>query len=402
MRGVAKAVAAATFLILGLPLGTGVAQATSAVQNPCAPPTEIGQNINETAWQLFVAATCPVNAKQYPYVVWEDWIEQAQMYPADPSQGLVVPNARATAASHQLHGSPFAMLRHPKLAAVVGGLLGAPNENCNKAGKPPASQPNLVICEEVRLNGAAEDYIAGTDLWNRLGQALKAQYYGPPIQFPAPAIEIKSDWIALASIKQTCTSLAANSIHVEKIDGNCFALAGIHLISKLLNQWIWATFEPQNTTTNPFRCRVLGCIDTFGSIPAMTVGTATKQSPRLAALMMAADLAPEWSNYRLDGVQTGFYRPGLLGNSIIEGENVGVPLSQSSCITCHAVSSIEANGTDGITLLTSNPVGAPKPLPSRDWVRRDFVWSLFMACPGSIAQKCDPRVVGSARSAARG
>ena len=35
--------------------------------------------------------------------------------------------------------------------------------------------------------------------------------------------------------------------------------------------------------------------------------------------MQAARLAPEWYNYRLDAVQTDFYEPKLLGNSIIEG-----------------------------------------------------------------------------------
>jgi hypothetical protein len=163
----------------------------------------------------------------------------------------------------------------------------------------------------------------------------------------------------------------------------------MHLISKLLGQWIWATFEPQFATTNPFRCKVLGCIDTFGSTPAMTDGTfPTQQTNRLKTLMQAANLAPEWFNYHLDAVQTGFFRPGLSGNSIIEGENVGMPLSQASCISCHAVSSVKSDGTDGITLLTSNPVGAPKPLPSQAWIRRDFVWSMFEACPGSVAQKC--------------
>ncbi len=397
MRGFAGMFAAILFSMLAIPLGTAFAQTTSGTQNPCAPPTEISPNINETAWQLFVAATCPVNREQYPYVVWEDWIEQAQMYPADPGKGLFVPNAlgQAETTTHQLGASPFTLLRHPNLGAVVQGLLGAPNENCNKAGAPPPGEPNLVICEEVRLNGTAEDYVAGNDLWNRPGQAQQAQYYGPPIQFPAPAIEVKADWIKLSTIglSNKCSSLPASfrrSVHVESVDGNCFALAGIHLISKLLNQWIWATFEPQNTKTNPLRCRALGCVDTFGSIPAATTGAPTRQSPRLAQLMMAADLAPEWNNYRLDGVQAGFYRPLLLGNSIIEGENVGMPLSQSSCISCHAVSAIESNGTDGITLLTSNPVGAPKPLPSDNWVRRDFVWSMFLACPDSKGQKCTP------------
>ncbi|MBV9307740.1 MAG: hypothetical protein JOZ45_16455 [Acidobacteriaceae bacterium] len=70
----------------------------------------------------------------------------------------------------------------------------------------------------------------------------------------------------------------------------------------------------------------------------------------------------------------------MLGNSIIEGENAGVPLKESSCISCHAVSSIKSDGTDGINLIsTVNPVGPPDPLPSPDWIRRDFVWSLFLA-----------------------
>jgi hypothetical protein len=94
-----------------------------------------------------------------------------------------------------------------------------------------------------------------------------------------------------------------------------------------------------------------------------------------------ANLAPEWYNYRLDGVQTDFFRPKLLGSSIIEGENVGMPLTQASCISCHAVSSVRSDGFEGINLLTTNPVGFPQPLPSKAWIRRDFVWSLGLACP---------------------
>ena len=383
-----------------IPLDTGIAYAANTVPNPCAPPSQISPNINETAWQLLVAATCPVNPTQYPFVVWENWLEQAQMYPADPSKGLFVPNSSVLAQppTHLLHESPFALARDPSLATVVEGLLGGADQNCNKAKKPPKDQPKLIICEEVRLNGAAEDYVAGNNFWNRAGQTAAATSHDD-IQFPAPAVEYKADWIQTSSLidlsskqpfSSNCSKLPkgfAQSIHVEMINGNCFALAGMHLISKLLDQWIWATFEPQFSTTNPFRCKVLSCIDTFGSTPAMSTGFPTQQTARLKSLMVAADLAPEWFNYRLDAVQTGFFRPGLSGNSIIEGENVGMPLSQASCISCHAVSSIKNNGTDGITLLTTNPVGVPKPLPSKAWIRRDFVWSLFLACPGG-AQKC--------------
>ncbi len=405
MRRIFAGLAVALFLTFGigagggaaLPIGVPVAQADDSTQNPCAPPSQISPTIEQTAWQLWVAATCPVNSGKYPYVVWENWIEQAQMYPTDPSEGLVVPNAAASsgAAVHQLHGSPLTLIKNPKLLAVVPGLLGAANENCNKASTPPTGQPNLMICEEVRLNGLTEDYIAGNDLWNRPGQAQTA-LYAEEIEFPAPAVEIKADWIELSSIGLNCKNLPpgfTKSIHVETVDGNCFGLAGMHLISKLLNQWIWATFEPQNLTTNPNRCKVLGCTDVFGSNPAVTHGANTNLTNRLTTLMYAADLAPEWFNYRLDGVQTGFYRPKLLGNSIIEGENAGVPLTQSSCISCHAVSSVKSNGTDGITLLTSNPVGFPAALPSVKWIRRDFVWSLSDACPNSPFYPAQPCLV---------
>jgi hypothetical protein len=376
---------------LGIPAaraGTGDAKSL----NPCAPPGSVSADISQTAWQLWVAATCPVNAAQYPFVVWQNWIEQAQQYPTDPSLGLEVPNAKAATTTdlHVLHGSPLTLIKNPALGSVIPGLLGGADQNCNKAATPPAGQPNLVICEEVRLNGGTSDYIAGTNLWNRPGQANAATNHAT-IQFGGSSVEIKSDWISLASIGLDCSNLPSGftqKIHVETIHGNCFGLAGMHLISKLLDQWIWATFEPQSPITNPNRCQVLGCTDTFGSNPKVTHGTPTALTPQLTALMTAANLAPEWFNYRLDGVQTGFFQPKLLGNSIIEGENAGVPLTQSSCITCHSVSSVKNDGTDGITLLTSNPVGAPTPLPSSAWILRDFVWSLSEACPNSPFQSC--------------
>ncbi len=378
----------------GRQAGISVAAAQEAQPlNPCAAPNAINPtDAAETAWQLWVAATCPVNKARYPYVVWENWIEQAQMYPTDPAAGLEVPNAKAAGPKgvHLLHASPLALVKNPNLGKVVPGLLGGADEVCNVAHAPPPGQPNLLICEEVRLNGAAEDYIAGTKLWKRGGQA-KAAAAGANIEFSPPSVEIKSDWIQLSSINLDCNALPAKffqKIHVETINGNCFALAGMHLISKLQGKWIWATFEPQSPITNPERCQVLGCTDDFGAMPTVTHGAKTTLTPQLMALMAAANLAPEFFNYRLDGVQIGFFKPELLGNSIIEAENGGVPLTQSSCITCHSVSSVKSDGADGITLLTTNPVGAPPALPPDGWIFRDFVWSLSEACPNSPFQTC--------------
>ncbi len=121
-----------------------------------------------------------------------------------------------------------------------------------------------MICEEVRLNGAAEDYVAGSGFVDRPQQVLAANSAGG-IAFSKPSIEIKADWIFLPSIGVDCNNLPASltgNLHIETINGNCYALAGISLTSKLLN-WLWATWEPQNSVTNPNRCEVLGCTDLY-------------------------------------------------------------------------------------------------------------------------------------------
>lgn len=124
MRRAIVGAAAALLLILGTGTGRLVpgfgaapALADDPLANPCAPPSQISPTIEETAWQLWVAATCPVNNAKYPFVVWENWIEQAQMYPANPAKGLVVPNAAAASGSavHLVHASPLAIVKNPKL-----------------------------------------------------------------------------------------------------------------------------------------------------------------------------------------------------------------------------------------------------------------------------------------------
>jgi hypothetical protein len=73
-------------------------------QIPARRQTKSSARIEETAWRIWVAATCPVNNNQYPYVVWENWIEQSQLYPDDPSKGLHVPNSGAATTPHILAG----------------------------------------------------------------------------------------------------------------------------------------------------------------------------------------------------------------------------------------------------------------------------------------------------------
>jgi hypothetical protein len=343
--------------------------AVTAADAACQPPATAANTPEESAWRLFVAAVCPVNSDKYPYVVWENWIEQNQLYNPGPSALVAGQHPR-------LHGSPLREFLRAQAAAgrnrlrtlTIDKFLLDAAQDCGKA-----RASNRIICEETRINPEAQGFIGTNKLITLKGQVTFAAA-GKPFQFPGPAVEIKVDWVQL----QSCNAPPAD-VHIEKVNDACYALAGMHLISKLIDKWIWATFEPQNPITNPLRCHALGCKDSWGSNPATTSGTATQLTASLSALMTSAKVAPEWHNYRLDGVQTDFTdgaNPSRLGNSIIEGENVGGPMQKSSCITCHQFSTIR---TDGLAPMEpSFTIGNPLPLPA-GMISRDFVWSFLVA-----------------------
>jgi hypothetical protein len=362
---------ATIFLTIGLVLVMVPARAQAAEGDPCVPPTSMSATPEETAWRLFVASTCP-KGDQFPYVTWETWVEQNQLYEAPASGALLAETVNST---RRFHASPLALMlkerkRHPRTALGVEMLVpqGA-NIGCTQGFF------KRIICEEARLNPETQQYITANGLQKKSGQEQFVTK-STPFAFPAPSIEIKADWLQLSS----CAN-APKDVHIENIQGTCYALAGMHLISKLIDKWVWATFEPQNATTNPRRCQALGCNDSWGSSPAQSSGTATAPTPALKALMGAAKLASEWSNYRLDGVQVDFLgangKPTILGNSIIEGENASSPaiMKSSSCITCHALSSINAQGGPAPVKFI---VGAPPAYPN-GYESRDFVWSLALA-----------------------
>ena len=190
--------------------------------NPCAPPNEILSSIEETAWRIWVAATCPVNATS---------IRSSSGRTGSSSRNYIRRSvARAQGAEfrradgrHPLHESPLALAINPGLGEVrgAGGAGHQLQQGARRHRPTPPPAPNLVICEEVRENGATEDYIAGTGFWNRTAQAAAAER--DDIQFPRPAVEIKADWIlSWIGDPHRLRNLPAGS-HVETINGNCYA-----------------------------------------------------------------------------------------------------------------------------------------------------------------------------------
>jgi hypothetical protein len=366
--------------------GSAGSAGKAAAPAACQFPTGWVGTPAETAWRLFVAANCPGSGTQ---LVWESWIEQDALYPASGNAALQGAKAK------RLHGSPLFQALMARKKGMTAEL--SPATECNAMGAPPSNViKGATVCEEVRLNPSARMFVSTKGYQVRSGQ-IKAAQAGTDIQFPIPAMELKVDWIPATDFATpfTCAK-PPQGVHVEMIDGACYAMAGIHLISKIAPNWIWATFEPQSLETNPNRCITFGeCNDPWGSVPPTSKGGAggfTQLSPGLQALMKSANLAPALYNYRLDGVQTEFgtaANPTLLGNSIIEGENVGMTTGTASCITCHSVSTVKTDGTDGITVLgamPTPPVG-PEYVVPKGWIARDFVWSLALACPGGI-QNC--------------
>ena len=179
------------------------------------------------------------------------------------------------------------------------------------------------------------------------GQQAYGNQHSNAITFPKNAVEIKVDWVPVSSFSNPTFACPdpTHQLDTENIDGTCYALVGIHIISKVLPDWLWATFEPNSQITNPNRCDpalYVDCYDPWGTTSSQPYGPgqfeSVKQSRQLQERMKSAQLDPAFNNYFLTRVQTQFvdgHGTALpLGNSFVEF-NAQVLPGQASCITCH-------------------------------------------------------------------
>lgn len=386
------------------PAPTTTATTTTAIaitppkpkSDSCALPSQPAASLEETAWRLFVAANCK-NAQGQ--LTWETWQTQAC---------LNQPNDCSTAG--RLHGSLLAQLRRKKLQANDGPARTAGCVAMTISGTAPKQllpfvPTNLsaapVFCEEVTVNPAEYEYGQKIGLLSVPGQ-MKDLKAGQTIAFPTDAIEIKADWVPAASFSNATFDCAKPSrdAYLEEIQGTCYALAGIHISSKLYPNWLWATFEPQFAITNPNRCKADlygSCNDTWGSNPATSTGQNTEATAALATLFEGAGAAlnPSFRNYRLTGVQINFPDPqvnkGQLGSSFVEF-NADVLPGQASCITCHSYAQRTLVAGAGFKVGQTPPgapftstdhwVGTPSPAPKgTDFKPLDFSWFLGFGVP---------------------
>ena len=350
---------------------------------------------DETAWSIFIQAVRPPTATsqikiKLPPTTFETWPSDAETFAVGakpistaprPSTGIdqrppVLPSVGTRA---DLPRGPVASGAHLTLGAGGSGKSpgaetpasaaqpalpnplppGLAAQGCDATYEPqfyePACDANMV--EEVRRNPAAYNYIINNKLNARSG-LIKAYNNNMTITFPTDSVEVKMNWLPVAELASYYPGVPVSQFYVatDMVAGQQkpYALVAMHVISKLVPNWTWATFEHQG---NRGRCDFIGCKDLFGATdsdvpPANkpdgsgqgTVYANCRKTTALLAAFKAARVDPVFNNYCLKGSQTDFTdNTGLavrLGNSITESSFV----PQASCMTCHGSANINSQG----------------------------------------------------------
>jgi hypothetical protein len=283
----------------------------------------------------------------------EAWPEQCQLNP----NAIGCPSAAIMAAAAKAGGNGNVRILHGSPAAEkMAGRDCSAMKTTAVGGYPPPSNltRKAMFCEEVHVTPQEASFLKRSGLTTLIGQQTYGNTRGMAINFPGTgmneirrdldSVEVKLDWAPATSFSNPTFACPdpTNHLYTETINGTCYALVGIHITSKSMIRWLWATFEPNSDITNPNRCdpKLYGaCLDSWGTTSSQPYGKeqTAQQSPELHQAMAAARLNPAFNNYFLTGVQTEFVsggKPTLLGNSFVEF-NQGVPPGKSSCITCH-------------------------------------------------------------------
>ena len=389
---------AAMLLVLMTTAGPALAQRFAAYSP--------GASYDQMSWQAFVSVVTPAPGGQG--LTLETWATDPDTFQATPRwpAGLSV---AALAERPRFQTSLLARAHVPEglqtTATVSVGQCGSVGNAA--AGNFPTGSPLDCIAEEVRRNRDAFDYIVNNGLYTQLG--LQNVFAGPGINFPTSAIELKLDWVPEATLikwlntnnVQTPPGFVKENYHTTESGGTTYVLLSMHISTKQLPNWLWATFEHR---LNPGRCDTMGCFDQFGvtgsgtsiaPLPTPQPGAVQNQypacgkSPALAAMFSAAGLASVWNNYCLKATQIDFLStqnatmglPVLDGDSVIERITANVPIAQSSCITCHSYAAVTAQGC--VSFADNPGLASPGPVGLVNWgylqkqKMYDFVWGVI-------------------------
>jgi hypothetical protein len=358
--------------------------------------TAAADRADEYAWRLFVALNWPADemaraadsAARFGAdrpVVWETWAGAGAVYleqGMDPGPWVSGRRARPLRAERRFE--TFALQDLLKVRHIVGGAM------------VPLTDPLMTArrLTEIRMNRGTFEYIRARELYNLEGQ-LRAYAESSEVSFPYGAKEIKAKWRPIAASE----SSRYHTTRVTFADGTkrLYGLTGLHIASKDLPHWFWATFEQVD---NPM------LTDSEGwQLPSKDRFSCHSQPADCNRAPTGIGLeGTVWQYYRLRGTLTKFVdadgKAQLLANSELE---TGLQKS-ASCITCHARSTIGvvAGSPARLPIFDSGQGGAEPDararrgfsgLPLPEWYEGpssgsqrhpvfqslDFVWSLSNA-----------------------
>lgn len=352
-------------------------------------PDQAVNSPDEFSWKLFTQVVAPAASTGNDNALFETWASDADTFKIPPQFPT---------------GGPSPMSLHPPVLASL---------MAQRMGLKPHVLPGG--SEEVRRNKVAFQFIVDNNLYTQDG-LVKAFVGGKPVVFPTDSIEVKANWIPANS-----PGIDPSKYHVNTAsDGKRYVLVAMHIISKQIPNWTWATFEHED---NAGRCDYIGCRDSFGAIepnvsPMGSNGQkypACDKTPALQAMFKAANIGDVWKNYCLKGSQIDFTDstgvPTHLGNSVPEAGFVNT----ASCMTCHARAAVDGSGNatsqagflvppDASKCPTGNPC-SPNGVPDPDWfwsnpgapspkmvaLQMDFVWAIpYCAIPHGQTRRACP------------
>ena len=361
------------------------AAALSVGPAPAADPNPAMSRPDQVAWELMAQNARPAGSDN---VVFETWASDADTFVDKPRW----PDAVRKVLINRVQ---------PVNSKQQGAV--SPARHC------AAGRVAWCIGKESLRNRPAFDFIVDNNLTTQRGLAV---FFGRTMDFPIDTIEVKAEWLPLSELKAWNGVSAEDAASLYYINKARFggetvpvALVALHITTKLVLNWTWATFEHWK---NPGRCDDEGCRDTFGAAQPVVAANQKPEhgydkcapSESLRRLFAEAGVADIWLNYCLKGTQTDFItttgEPTRLGNSVAETVNAGVPHGRSSCMTCHAEAAFDKRGKPA----KADPnIGAPLPKwfigsgtrEAPQFRQADFVWAVpFCAKQGDAISPCLP------------
>jgi hypothetical protein len=357
---------------------------------------------DEYAWRLFIALNWPAvpgkrdadltkNFGDPGRTVWESW----KLVSGGPDKSDVYRKGGTTPTSWDAPLDPYC-------DAFARDAFPLQTELFHKKGVQPDfdTGPTSLGTDEVRMNSTTLSFIEANNLYNVEGQEALYASGTRSITFPANSKEIKAQWREISPAD-------ASRYHSCSFRGKVYGLTALHILTKDLPNWFWATFEhidnkkPENQSKTGYGPWLLPSKDRFA---CKSAPFDCEDYPKEIGLE-----GTKWQYYRLRGTQTEFVdsfgAPIRLGNSQIETSFQAT----SSCMTCHAKASIgkriqSSKGANRLNIfedvfsardnviMSTGPVGIPNPGDFGTdgevagepqfvvtYTQLDFVWSLLRA-----------------------